>query len=44
MSAIERWKSDNPLGIVAYRKKGDSHESFSPESVQAGWIGNPFST
>lgn len=44
MSIIEHWKSNNPLGIVAYRKKGDNPESFSPESVQAGWIGNPFST
>lgn len=43
MSIINTWLSNNPNGIVAYRKKGDSPESFSELSVRTGWIGNPFS-
>lgn len=38
------WQSNHPTGIVAYIKRGDSTETFSPITVQQGWIGNPFST
>lgn len=38
------WQKDNPQGIVAYRKHGDSPKTFSAEAVNEGWIGNPFST
>lgn len=37
------WQNDNPNGIVAYRKHGDNSQSFSPDTVEQGWIGNPFS-
>lgn len=38
------WQSLHPQGIVAYRKNGDDPQTFSPETVTQGWIGNPFST
>lgn len=41
---VDSWQSVNPNGIVAYRKHGDSSGSFSVETVNQGWIGNPFST
>lgn len=38
-----QWQKQNPNGIVAYRKHGGSPESFIPDTVNSGWIGNPFS-
>jgi hypothetical protein len=37
------WQQKNPTGIVAYRKYGAKPETFTAETVQEGWIGNPFS-
>ena len=42
-SKVNNWQKDNPQGIVAYRKYGDSPNTFSAEAVNEGWIGNPFS-
>lgn len=36
-----QWQSNNPTGIVAYRVNFDVYNT--PEEVQAGRIGNPFS-
>lgn len=38
------WQLNNPNGIVAYRRYGDKPQTFSPATVNSGWIGNPFST
>lgn len=38
------WQADHPQGLVAYRKHGDDPKTFSIETVDEGWIGNPFST
>lgn len=37
------WQNKNPQGIVAYRRRGSSAETFTPATVEEGWIGNPFS-
>ena len=36
------WLSKHPNGIIAYRLHGDTPQSFTPEVVNSGWIGNPF--
>ena len=41
---VYKWKDKNPEGIAAYRKFGAKPESFTPETVEQNWIGNPFST
>ena len=38
------WQQNNPNGIVAYRKYSDTPQTFTPATVNEGWIGNPFST
>lgn len=37
------WQSQNPQGIVAYRKYSDNPQTYTPATVNEGWIGNPFS-
>lgn len=37
------WQSQNPQGIVAYRKYSDNPKTYTPATVNEGWIGNPFS-
>lgn len=41
---VNNWQKTNPDGIVAYRKHGDDPASFTSQTVNEGWIGNPFST
>lgn len=36
------WLNNHPNGIIAYRLHGDTPQSFTPEVVNSGWIGNPF--
>lgn len=38
------WQRINPNGIVAYRKYKDTPQTYTPETVAEGWIGNPYST
>lgn len=40
----KEWQKNNPDGIVAYRKYKDTPKTFTKETVDEGWIGNPFST
>ena len=37
------WQQQHPEGIVAYRKYSGSEKTFTPQTVEEGWIGNPFS-
>lgn len=41
-SYAKNWKLANPSGIIAYRKYGNNIKSFTPETAEEGWIGNPF--
>jgi len=38
------WQQQNQNGLVAYRRHGDNVKTFSADTVNEGWIGNPFST
>ena len=38
------WQQQNQNGLVAYRRNGDNAKTFSVDTVNEGWIGNPFST
>jgi hypothetical protein len=42
-SDAKKWQQSNPNGIVAYRKYQDTPKTFTKETVEEGWIGNPFS-
>ena len=42
-SDAKKWQQNNPNGIVAYRKYKDTPKTFTKETVEEGWIGNPFS-
>ena len=42
-SRQNQWGENNPTGIKAYRKYGGNKYSFTKETVEEGWIGNPFS-
>ena len=43
-SDAKKWLQSNSDGIVAYRKYKDTPKTFTKETVDEGWIGNPFST
>ena len=42
-NASKNFLRDNPNGIIAYRKHGDKPQTFTKNTVEEGWIGNPFS-